>query len=150
MPMAAAIISVWTTHWLVWAIGETGIGFLCHRTSVGKDTYWPFFPVRILETKLLAFLQLSTCDVGIKMMPLHFSKVFLPLILHLSMRHEKRSCAVCVTPCVSPWTRQGLNLWPPDYEYLKVIFHDILLLWKCADNQHFTKLRFSLNIKKYP
>ena len=24
------------------------------------------------------------------MMPLHFSKVFLPLILHLSKRHEKK------------------------------------------------------------
>ena len=37
-----------------------------------------------------------------------------------------------------------------DYEYLKVIFCDMPLLRKCADNQCFTKIRFSLNIKKYP
>ena len=48
------------------------------------------------------------------------------------------------------WTSQGLNLGPPDYEYLKVIFCDMSLLRKCADNQCFTKIRFSLNIKKDP
>lgn len=37
-----------------------------------------------------------------------------------------------------------------DYEYLKVIFCDMSLLRKCADNQRFIKIRFSLNIKKYP
>ena len=48
------------------------------------------------------------------------------------------------------WTSLGLNQGPPDYEYLKVIFCDMPLLRKCADNQCFTKIRFSLNIKKYP
>ena len=38
----------------------------------------------------------------------------------------------------------------PDYEYLKVIFRDILLLCKYTDNQCFTKMRFSMNIKKHP
>ena len=51
---------------------------------------------------------------------------------------------------LSLWTSQGLNLGPPDYEYLKVIFYDISLFWKCTDNQRFTKTWFSLNIRKYP
>ena len=48
------------------------------------------------------------------------------------------------------WTSQGLNLGPPDYESLKVIFNDIPLFGKCAEYQRFTKMRFSLNIRKYP
>ena len=48
------------------------------------------------------------------------------------------------------WTSQGLNLGPPDYEYRKVIFHDISLFVKYTEYQRLTKTRFSLNIRKYP
>ena len=37
--------------------------------------------------------------------------------------------------CFYLWTSQGLNLGPPDYEYLKVIFCDMSLLLKYTDNQ---------------
>lgn len=38
----------------------------------------------------------------------------------------------------------------PDYESRKVIFHEILLFAITPDNQCFTKLSSSLNLKKYP
>ena len=48
------------------------------------------------------------------------------------------------------WTSLGLNQGPPDYEYLKVIFCDILLLCKCADNQCFTKNEIFCEYQKIP
>ena len=63
---------------------------------------------------------------------------------------QKKAATKFVTASFLMWTSLGLNQGPPDYEYLKVIFRDILLLCKYTDNQCFTKMRFSMNIKKHP
>jgi len=62
----------------------------------------------------------------------------------------KKHLRLLASACLLKWTSLGLNQGPPDYEYLKVIFYDISLFWKCTEYQRFTKMRFSMNIKKHP
>ena len=40
---------------------------------------------------------------------------------------KKSTCRKLASALFLAWTSQGLNLGPPDYEYRKVIFHDIPL-----------------------
>ena len=65
-------------------------------------------------------------------------------------KRKKHLQSLCKCLILHVWTSQGLNLGLPDYEYLKVIFYDISLFWKCTEYQRFTKMRFPLNIIKYP
>ena len=62
---AQGLWRVWLAHWIVGAVDKAGTGFLCLRTTFGKRTDRSIFPVRRLETKLLAFVQLSTSNIDV-------------------------------------------------------------------------------------
>ena len=70
---------------------------------------------------------------------------------HLKVTFKKnKHLQLLVSACLSMWTSLGLNLGLSDYEYLKVIFCDMSLLRKCADNQHFTKNAIFSEYQKIP
>ena len=72
------------------------------------------------------------------------------MFTHCLRRHEKSTCEKLVSAWFSMWTSLGLNQGPPDYEYRKVIFCDISLLWKHTDNQWFTKNAIFFEYQKIP
>ena len=72
--------------------------------------------------KRLVFAVAQDCKKWQKMGP-NSNRLF----SHCFRKKKNQQLEFLLNCRFSMWTSQGLNLGPPDYEYRKVIFHDIPL-----------------------